>query len=95
MANRHKSAVKAARQSVKRNERNTQARARTKTVLKKLRVALAAPVKDKEAARTTLTPLLNEVQKTLMKAASKNLIKAKTASRSVSRLSSAVHKALA
>lgn len=95
MANRHKSAVKAARQAVKRNERNTQARNRYKTIVKKLKVALATPSKDKEAAKKTLAPLLNDVQKTLMKAASKNLIKAKTASRSISRMSAAVHKALA
>lgn len=95
MANRHKSAVKAARQAVKRNARNTQAHARVKTIVKKLKTALATPVKDKDAAKKSLAPLLNDVQKTLMKAASKNLIKRETASRTVSRLSSAVHKALA
>jgi small subunit ribosomal protein S20 len=85
----HASAVKAARQAVVRNERNTQARARFRTVVKNLRTAMKSKLgKD---AEKTLQPLLNEVQKVLMKAASKDLIKKKTASRYVSRLSKAVH----
>lgn len=87
----HASAAKAARQAVVRNQRNNQARARFRTVVKNLRTAMKAKLgKD---AEKTLQPLLNEAQKILMKAASKNLIKKKTASRYVSRLSQAVHKA--
>ena len=87
----HASAVKAAKQAVVRNKRNSQARAQFRTIVKNLRAATKGKLgKD---AEKTLQPLLNEVQKVLMKAASKNLIKKKTASRYISRLSQAVHKA--
>jgi small subunit ribosomal protein S20 len=86
--------VKAARQAVKRNTRNSQARSHYKTIVKKLKTALATPAKDKAKSRETLQPLLNDAQRVLMKAASKNLIKFKTASRHVARLSTAVHRAL-
>ena len=91
---RHKSALKAARQAVKRAQHNSQARSRYRSIVKKLRTALATKITDKEAAKNTLYPMLNDVQRVLMKAASKDLIKAKTASRQVSRLSIAVRKAL-
>ena len=87
----HASAEKAARQATRRNTRNSEARARFRTVIKNLRAAMKAKLgKD---AEKTLQPLLSEAQKVLMKAASKNLIKKKTAARYVARLSSAVHKA--
>ena len=86
---RHQSAVKAARQAVKRAARNQAALAKVKTVVKKLRLAVADTKGDKKA----LAPLLNDVQRTLMKAASKNLMKRETASRHISRLSIAVAKA--
>ncbi|MSP18865.1 MAG: 30S ribosomal protein S20 [Bdellovibrionales bacterium] len=88
---KHASAVKAARQAVTRNKRNSQARGHFRTIVKNLRAAMKEKIgKD---AEKTLQPLLNEAQKILMKAASKNLIKKKTASRYISRLSQAVHKA--
>jgi small subunit ribosomal protein S20 len=89
---RHKSAVKAARQANKRAERNSQARASYRTTIKKLRTALQAKDLKKDVAKKTLPPLLNEVQRVLMKAASKNLIKRETASRQIARLSAAVHR---
>ena len=87
----HASAVKAARQAEKRNKRNSEARAQFRTIVKNLRTAMKGKL-GKEADKT-LQPLLNQAQSVLMKAASKNLIKAKTASRYVGRLSKAVHKA--
>jgi small subunit ribosomal protein S20 len=86
----HASATKAAKQAVARNQRNNQARARFRTVVKNLRTAMKS--KAGKDAEKVLQPLLNEAQKILMKAASKNLIKKKTASRYISRLSQAVHK---
>ncbi len=88
---RHASAVKAARQSVKKNERNRAARATFRSLIKKVREEAAKKYPSKEEAKKVLAPLLNETQKVLMKAASKNLIKKKTASRYVSRLSSLVN----
>lgn len=92
---RHKSAVKAARQAVKHRERNSQARASYKTHVKKLRTALATKSTNKAELKKSLLPLLNETQRVLMKAASKNLIKKQSASRQISRLSLAVHRATA
>ncbi|MFM8315917.1 MAG: 30S ribosomal protein S20 [Deltaproteobacteria bacterium] len=86
----HASAVKAARQANARNKKNSEARARFRTIVKNLRTAMKSNL-GKEAEKT-LQPLLNEAQKVLMKAANKNLIKKKTASRYVARLSQAVHK---
>lgn len=88
---RHASALKAARQAVKRNERNRQARATVKTALKKLRTAITAKEGNK---KETLPKMLSEVQRVLMKAASKNLIKRENASRQIARLSTAIHKAI-
>lgn len=85
---RHASALKAARQAKKKNERNRAARASFRSLLKKVREEAAKKYPTKEEAKKVLSPLLNEAQKVLMKAASKNLIKKKTASRYVSRLSS-------
>jgi small subunit ribosomal protein S20 len=88
---RHASAVKAARQSEVRRARNQSARAHFRTLVKTFKEGLAAPKKDKEK----LTGLFNEVQKVLMKAGNKGLIKKETSSRQISRLSIAFHKALA
>ncbi len=93
MAN-HASAVKAARQSLKHRDHNLAVRSRFKTAVKKLRTAVTAKYDSKDVAKKSLEPLLNEVQQLLMKAASKKIIKKETASRQVSRLSTAVHKAL-
>ncbi len=86
---RHQSALKAARQAVKRQTRNTAALSRVKTTVKKLREAIVA-----KGEKKGLPALLNEVQRTLTKAASKNLMKRETASRQIGRLSQAVHRAM-
>ena len=90
----HASAEKAARQATKRQNRNLQVVSRCKTSIKKLRTAIVAKYGTKDEALKALGPLLSNVQKTLMKAASKRIMKPKTASRHISRLSSAVHKVL-
>ena len=89
----HASAEKAARQSVKRAARNQQVRSQFKTAVKKFRAAVAAKYDSKDAAKKVLAPLLDSVQRVLTKAASKNVIRRETASRQVSRLSTAMHKA--
>ena len=86
---RHKSALKAARQAVKRTARNTAALSKVKTTVKKLRTAMT-----NKAEKKNLPALLNEVQRTLTKAASKKLMKRETAQRQIGRLSTAVHRAL-
>jgi len=84
----HASAEKAARQAEKRKERNDAAEAKIRTAMKNLRAAIAKKEKN-------LPAMMSEVESTLMKAVSKNLIKRGTASRYVSRLNSAIHKAQA
>lgn len=91
---RHKSALKAARQATKRQAQNQAARSRYKTFVKGLKSGLAQAGIDKENAKKVLLPMMNNLQSVLMKAASKNLIKQKTASRYIARLSARVHKAL-
>ena len=88
----HKSAEKAARQAIKHRERNQAVRSEFKTTIKQLRAALSTKITNAEEAQK-LTPLLNKAQSLLMKAAKRNIIKKETASRQVSRLSSAVYKA--
>ena len=90
---RHASALKAARQAVKRNERNTSTRANLRTAVKKVRTTLTSKDK-KEELKKTLPELLNQAQRLLMKAASRGLIKKGNASRQVARLSAAIHKTL-
>ena len=90
----HASADKAARQAEKRNAINQAGRARFRTSVKTLRTAIVTLKGKKDEAKTTLIPMLSEVQRTLMKAASKNLIKRATASRYIARLSTAVHRAI-
>lgn len=89
MAN-HASATKAARQAEKRRLRNQAGKAKLRTQVKALRTA-ATEKKGKDV----LIPLLNDAQRALMKAASKNLIERGTASRQVSRLSQVVNRSLA
>lgn len=92
---RHKSALKAARQATKRNIHNSQARASVRTAVKKMRSALAEATSAKGKTNVEqIQGMLSQVQQTLMKAASKNLIKAGNASRQVARLSKAVHRTL-
>ena len=80
MAN-HKSAAKRARQSVKRNARNTTALSSVRTFERKLRTAIAAG--DKKGAEEALRAYMSKVSK----AATKGVMHAKTAARKLSRLS--------
>ena len=78
MAN-HASAKKRHRQNVKRSTRNSAARSRMRRAIKEARAAIASNAEDK-ATRVKLA--VQEVYR----AASKNIIPARTASRNVSRL---------
>lgn len=84
MAN-HKSAVKRNKQNVIRSARNSHIRSTLRTLVKKVRLAVAG--NDKEAAKAELarsTPLI-------AKAASKGVIHKATASRKISRLTKLVN----
>jgi small subunit ribosomal protein S20 len=91
---RHKSAVKAARQAEKRRAHNTTLRSAYKTVVKKLRTEIANAASSK-TGKEAVVSALNEVQSVLMRAANRNLIKVRGASRRIARLSAAAHKAIA
>ena len=80
----HKSAIKRHRQSLKRRVRNQETKSRVKTLVKKVRDAIAS--KDQNAALSQL----REVNRTLRKAVSKRIIQRKTASRRLSRLSRSI-----
>lgn len=84
MANRIKSALKQHRQSLKRRARNVHVKTSLRTLIKKLNAQIEA--KDAAASQA----LIAEVNKALFKAATKGVIKKKTASRYVSRLSKRV-----
>ena len=84
MAN-HKSAAKRARQSVKKNARNSDAMGSFRTAEKKLRAALAS--NDKSG----VADLLNTYMSKITKAATAGVVHAKTAARKVSRLAASVH----
>jgi small subunit ribosomal protein S20 len=90
---RHASAIKAARQALKHQARNRAALSRVKTAVKNLKDALNVKGTDKSALQVKVAPLLQQAQKTIMTAAQKNILKRKTASRKISRLSKAVHQA--
>jgi len=79
------SAMKRARQAVKRNLRNRAIRSTVKTILKKLESSLAS------GNRENVGKALIEATKTLNKAASKGVIKKNTASRNISRLTKKVN----
>lgn len=83
MAN-HKSAIKKARMSLRRQVINNKTLTEVRTLEKKLRKAIAAKSKD-ESTKTLL-----EFNSKLSKAAKKGRMKPKTASRKVSRLSKLV-----
>ncbi len=87
MAN-HKSAAKRARQSVKRNQRNTTALSSVRTFERKLRTAIASG--DKKGAQEALRAYMSKVSK----AATKGVLHAKTAARKLSRLSEQTAKAV-
>jgi len=91
---RHKSALKAARQSEKRRVHNSTLRSNFKTVVKKLRLEIAT-AKAGKPNKEVLMGALNQVQSVLMKAANRNLIKHRGAARRIGRLSAHVHRALA
>jgi small subunit ribosomal protein S20 len=79
MAN-HKSAVKRARQNIKRNEINRSNRGRLRTQIKKLRTALVAH--DKSASSEQLNPTVSLIDKMV----NKGIIHKNTAARYKSRL---------
>ncbi|MCF8034493.1 MAG: 30S ribosomal protein S20 [Desulfarculaceae bacterium] len=83
MAN-HVSALKRARQNLKRSTRNRAYRTRVRSVVKQVRLAIDAG--DAEAAQAALTKAVPLIDK----AASKGVLHKKNASRKVSRLSSQV-----
>ena len=80
----HKSAEKLARQAVRTNERNSNAKSKVRTFEKKLRKAIVA--KDV----TTATTILKDFTSVVSKAAQKNVMHVKAASRKISRLSAQV-----
>jgi len=84
----HKATIKNIIRIKERTERNAQRKSRVRTAIRKVTEAVAA--KDAEAANVAL----RNAQKELMRAASKGVIKASTASRKLSRLNAGV-KALA
>jgi len=81
----HKSAIKRARQSLKRRARNQGQRSRVKTAVKNLRSAITEG--DASSAGTALT----KAESVLRRAASKGAIPTKRASRQISRLARHVH----
>jgi small subunit ribosomal protein S20 len=84
MAN-HKSAVKRARQNIKRNEINRSNRARVRTQIKKLRTAIAGH--EKSASGELLNPTISLIDK----AVNKGIIHKNTAARYKSRLTKHVN----
>lgn len=61
MATRHKSAVKAHRQTLKRTEHNRELRSKLRTGLKNIRAAIDAD--DKDAAKTALSQTFSLIDK--------------------------------
>ncbi len=85
MAQRHKSALKAARQAVKRRQRNRVVLSSVKGAMK--RVTIAVEKKDAETARVSL----REAAAALSKAASKGVLKPNTVARRISVLAHSVN----
>ncbi len=85
MANRHQSAIKAARQSLTRQERNRSILRRVKTFMKKVQQSIQE--KDGEMAKSSLREATSE----LHKAVTKGTLHRNTASRWISRLSTRVN----
>jgi small subunit ribosomal protein S20 len=83
----HKSAEKRARQTIKRNARNSQAKASVKTTEKNLAQAI-------ETKSADLPTVLKAYVKRAMSAASKGTLRKETVSRRISRLSKRAHQAL-
>ncbi len=87
MANRHQSAIKAARQTLKRQERNRSILHRVKTFMKKVEGALQE--KNIDTAKSSLREATSE----LHKAVTKGTLHRNTASRWISRLTMRVNAA--
>jgi small subunit ribosomal protein S20 len=85
MANRHQSAIKAARQNLKRQEQNRSILRRVKTYIKKVHGA----VQDKKSDEAKAS--LREATSELHKAVTKGTLHRNTASRWVSRLATRVN----
>ena len=85
MAN-HESSKKRIRQTGKRTERNKHIRTTTRTMMKRVRMAIEAG--DKSAAQTALVLAVQQIGK----AVSKGLYHRRAGSRYVSRLSAQVHR---
>ncbi len=85
MANRHPSAMKRARQNVKRNARNTSLRSSLRTAVKKVLVA----VEDDET--TVAQTELSQAIRALGKATSKGIVHKNYAARKISRLTRKVN----
>ena len=81
----HKSAIKRAKQSEGRRQRNRAVKTKVKKAVKKVRVAVEK--KNLEEARTAL----NEAIPIIDRAASKNTLHHRTAARKIARLSKKVH----
>lgn len=94
MSRRHKSAKKAARQSLRRYEQNRAVRSHVKTMIKKIKEVIQQASSADREARERLDPLLRQTQKILMKAVSKGIIARKTASRHIAKVSSSIHRIL-
>ncbi len=87
MANRHQSAIKAARQTLKRQERNRSILRRVRTFMKRVHSALQE--KNGDVAKSSLRDATSE----LHKAVTKGTLHKKTASRWISRLTLRVNAA--
>jgi len=85
----HRSAEKRARQALVRRERNRGVRSRVRSSTRAVRAALESG--DLAEARKQLL----EAEQVIRRAASKGVVKKTTASRTVSRLAKAVHRASA
>ena len=87
MANRHKSAIKAAKQTLKRQERNRSILRRVKTFMKKVDGAI------QENNADVIKSSLRNATSELHKAVTKGTLHKKTASRWISRLATRVNAA--
>ncbi len=85
MAN-HPSAEKRNRQRLKRTSRNRAVRSAVRTALKKARTALDS------GDQATAAPLVKEASVALAKAASKNVVHPRAASRTTSRIMAQLHR---
>lgn len=83
----HRSAEKRARQAAKRRDRNRAVRSHVRGTTRAVRAALERG--DVASAQSEL----REAEKVIRRAASKGVVKKTTASRTVSRLAKAVHRA--